>query len=147
MKRLREQLMPQGLGALGLAFRQLCERLSAQGLFAAERKRKLPRFPRRIALITSPTGAAVRDMLQVITRRWNAADIVIVPVAVQGDTAAETPVLAKSLLRRIVGVGEDQDKAGHRLECRRRCPADGARPKDNGVFATPDSPPSHEESL
>ena len=69
------------------------------------------------------------------------------PTPKQGDTAAETPVLAKSLLRRIVGVGEDQDKAGHRLECRRRCPADGARPKDNGVFATPDSPPSHEESL
>src|SRR4029077_12643323 len=74
-----EQLLPQGLGALELAFRQLCEKLSAQGLFAAERKRKLPRFPRRIALVTSPTGAAVRDMLQVISRRCAAADIVIVP--------------------------------------------------------------------
>ena len=83
-----EQLLPQGIGALELAFRQLCEKLSAEGLFARERKRALPRFPRRIALVTSPTGAAVRDMLQVITRRWTAARIVIVPVAVQGDGAA-----------------------------------------------------------
>src|SRR5579859_1423417 len=82
-----EQLMPQGLGALELAFRQLCEKLSAEGLFDVERKRKLPRFPRRIALVTSPTGAAVRDMLQVITRRWPATSIVIVPVAVQGEGA------------------------------------------------------------
>jgi exodeoxyribonuclease VII large subunit len=83
-----EQLLPQGIGALELAFRQLCEKLSAEGLFARERKRAIPRFPRRIALVTSPTGAAVRDMLQVITRRWAAARIVIVPVAVQGDEAA-----------------------------------------------------------
>jgi exodeoxyribonuclease VII large subunit len=83
-----EQLLPQGIGALELAFRQLCEKLSAEGLFARERKRAIPRFPRRIALVTSPTGAAVRDMLQVITRRWSAARVVIVPVAVQGEGAA-----------------------------------------------------------
>ena len=83
-----EQLMPQGVGALELAFRQLCDKLKAEGLFGPERKRPIPQFPRRIALITSPTGAAVRDMLQVITRRWQAADIVIVPVAVQGEGAA-----------------------------------------------------------
>lgn len=83
-----EQLMPQGLGALELAFRQMCEKLSAQGLFATLRKRPLPRFPRRIALVTSPSSAAVRDMLQIINRRWRAADIVIVPVAVQGEGAA-----------------------------------------------------------
>jgi exodeoxyribonuclease VII large subunit len=82
-----EQLVPQGLGALELAFRQLQEKLAAAGLFDAERKRPLPRFPRRIALITSPTSAAVRDMLQVITRRWPATDIVILPVAVQGEGA------------------------------------------------------------
>jgi exodeoxyribonuclease VII large subunit len=81
--------MPQGVGALELAFRQLSEKLAAQGLFAAERKRPIPRFPQRIALVTSPTGAAVRDMLQVITRRWPSADIVIVPVAVQGEGAAQ----------------------------------------------------------
>lgn len=83
-----EQLLPQGIGALELAFRQLCEKLSAEGLFASERKRAIPRFPRRIALVTSPTGAAVRDMVQVITRRWTSARVVIVPVAVQGDGAA-----------------------------------------------------------
>jgi len=90
-----EQLMPQGVGALELAFRQLCEKLAAQGLFAAERKRPIPRFPKRIALVTSPTGAAVRDMLQVITRRWPGANVVIVPVAVQGEAAA--PQIADAL--------------------------------------------------
>jgi exodeoxyribonuclease VII large subunit len=84
-----EQLMPQGLGSLELAFRQMCEKLQTEGLFAPERKRPIPKFPNRIALITSSTGAAVRDMLQIITRRWQAADIVIVPVAVQGEGAAE----------------------------------------------------------
>lgn len=84
-----EELLPHGLGPLELAFRQLHDRLEQEGLFAPERKRPLPRFPQRIALVTSPQGAAVRDMLQVITRRWPAAQIVIVPVPVQGDGAAE----------------------------------------------------------
>jgi exodeoxyribonuclease VII large subunit len=83
-----EQLQPKGIGPLELAFRQLQQKLAAEGLFDAERKRPIPRFPRRIALITSPTGAAVRDMIQVMTRRWPRADIVVVPVAVQGDLAA-----------------------------------------------------------
>jgi exodeoxyribonuclease VII large subunit len=96
-----EQLLPQGVGALELAFRQLCEKLSAEGLFAAERKRKLPRFPRRIALVSSPTGAAVRDMLQVITRRWRGTDIVIVPVAVQGEGAAGQIAAALRSVHRI----------------------------------------------
>jgi exodeoxyribonuclease VII large subunit len=96
-----EQLLPHGVGALELAFRQLCEKLSAEGLFAAERKRKLPRFPRRIALVTSPSGAAVRDMLQVITRRWQATDIVIVPVAVQGEGAAEQIAAALRSVHRL----------------------------------------------
>ena len=82
-----EQLIPQGLGALELAFRQLHDKLAAEGLFDPARKRPLPRFPRRIALVTSPTSAAVRDMLQVITRRWQQSDIVIVPVPVQGAGA------------------------------------------------------------
>ena len=84
-----KQLTPKGVGALELAFRQLQERLSAEGLFDAERKQPIPRFPRRIALVTSPTGAAVRDMLQVITRRWPAVEIVLLPVRVQGAGAAE----------------------------------------------------------
>ncbi len=84
-----EQLIPQGLGPLELAFRQLHDKLEAEGLFDPERKRPLPRFPRTIALVTSPTSAAVRDMLQVITRRWQQSNIVIVPVPVQGEGAAE----------------------------------------------------------
>lgn len=83
-----EQLQPKGIGPLELAFRQLQQKLASEGLFAAERKRPLPAFPRRIALITSPTGAAVHDMIQVITRRSPRANIVIVPVAVQGTGAA-----------------------------------------------------------
>jgi len=83
-----EQLQPKGIGPLELAFRQLQQKLAAEGLFAPERKRPLPQFPRRIALVTSPSGAAVRDMIQVMTRRWPRANIIVVPVAVQGDQAA-----------------------------------------------------------
>jgi exodeoxyribonuclease VII large subunit len=90
-----ERLIPQGIGPLELAFRQRYEKLAAEGLFAEDRKRALPRFPRRIALVTSPTGAAVRDLLQVITRRWPACDLVIVPVPVQGEQAA--PAIAAGL--------------------------------------------------
>ena len=90
-----EQLIPQGVGALELAFRQLQEKLAAEGLFDPERKRPLPLFPRRIALITSPTSAAVRDLLQVIVRRWQAVNVVIMPVPVQGEGAAEE--IAKAL--------------------------------------------------
>lgn len=82
------RLFPQGMGSLELALRELKEKLAAEGLFDPARKRPLPRLPRRIALVTSPHGAAVKDMLQVITRRWPAVDVVIVPVAVQGDGAA-----------------------------------------------------------
>lgn len=84
-----EQILPQGVGALELAFRQMQEKLAAEGLFDADHKQPIPQFPRKIALVTSPTSAAVRDMLQVITRRWKAVDLVIVPVAVQGEGAAE----------------------------------------------------------
>jgi exodeoxyribonuclease VII large subunit len=92
-----ERLVPQGIGPLELAFRQRYDKLATEGLFAQERKRPLPRFPRRIALVTSPTGAAVRDLLQVITRRWPACDLVIVPVPVQGQQAA--PEIALGLRR------------------------------------------------
>ena len=97
-------LQPQGTGPLELAFRQLRERLEAEGLFDASRKRPIPRIPRRIALVTSPTGAAVRDLIQVITRRWPPADIVIVPVRVQGDGAAEEIARALGLVHRIPNV-------------------------------------------
>ncbi|WP_020467155.1 exodeoxyribonuclease VII large subunit, partial [Singulisphaera acidiphila] len=66
------KIEPEGIGALELAFRQTVARLAAEGLFDPERKRPLPRFPRRIVVVTSPSGAAVRDLLQVISRRWRA---------------------------------------------------------------------------
>src|SRR5439155_26753573 len=65
-----EVLEPQGFGALQLAFEQLKKKLAAEGLFAAERKRPLPRFPRRIGIVTSPRGAAIADMLQILSRRF-----------------------------------------------------------------------------
>ena len=98
------QLIPQGVGALELAFRQMHAKLEAEGLFNPTRKRPIPRFPKRIALVTSPTGAAVRDMIQVITRRWQAADIIIVPVKVQGDGAAEEIATALRNVHRLSDV-------------------------------------------
>ena len=92
---IAEQLEPQGIGALELAFRQLQRKLEAEGLFDQDRKRPWPLFPKRIALITSPSGAAVRDMLQVISRRWPRANVIIVPVPVQGAEAA--PQIANAL--------------------------------------------------
>lgn len=99
-----EELVPRGLGALELAFRQLQAKLAAEGLFDPARKRPLPKFPKRIALVTSPTGAAVRDMLQVMTRRWCGVDIVIVPVPVQGAGAAAEIAAALRDVHRIPGV-------------------------------------------
>lgn len=99
-----EEMVPQGVGALELAFRQLREKLEAEGLFALDHKRPLPRFPRRIALVTSPTGAAVRDLLQVMTRRWPRADIVLLPVAVQGKGAAQQIAEALRTVPRIPDV-------------------------------------------
>ena len=84
-----ELLEPRGLGALQLAFEQLKERLSGEGLFDAGRKRPLPRFPRKIGIVTSPTGAAIRDMLRVIGRRFGEIHIVIAPARVQGEGAAQ----------------------------------------------------------
>lgn len=90
-----QKAFPQGMGALELALRQLKEKLEAAGLFDPDRKRPIPRIPNRIALVTSPTSAAVKDMIHVITRRWPSADIVVVPVAVQGSNAA--PEIADAL--------------------------------------------------
>jgi len=80
---------PLGVGALQLALRKLHQRLAAEGLFDAVRKRPLPRFPRRIAFVTSPTGAAVRDFLEVLRRRWRGVQVLIIPAKVQGEGAAQ----------------------------------------------------------
>jgi exodeoxyribonuclease VII large subunit len=79
----------QGVGALQIQFEKLKQKLAAEGLFAPERKRALPRFPQRIGLVTSPTGAAIRDVLHVIGRRNPALEIILAPARVQGDGAAK----------------------------------------------------------
>jgi len=96
-----EQMFPQGMGALEMAFQQLREKLFSLGYFESRRKKPLPRMPRRIALVTSPTGAAVRDMLQVLVGRWPAAEVVVFPVRVQGDGAAAEIAAAVTHLNRL----------------------------------------------
>jgi exodeoxyribonuclease VII large subunit len=80
---------PVGLGGLQLAFRQLHQRLAAEGLFAAERKRPLPLLPQRIGVITSPSGAAIRDFLRALEQRWSTPQVVLIPARVQGAGASE----------------------------------------------------------
>ena len=91
------QLEPRGVGALQLAFEQLRKRLAAAGLFDPERKRPIPTFPRRLGLVTSPTSAAIRDVLQVASRRFPATPILIAPTLVQGDSAPDQ--IAQALAR------------------------------------------------
>ncbi len=83
-----EHLEPQGYGALQLAFEQLKKQLSSEGLFDDERKRPLPSLPRRIGIVTSPTGAAIADMLRILERRFDGLHILLYPAQVQGDDAA-----------------------------------------------------------
>lgn len=82
-----KKIEPQGVGSQQLALKQLHAKLAAEGLFDAERKRPLPRLPKRIGVVTSPTGAAIRDFLQVVSRRWPNLEILILPSRVQGDGA------------------------------------------------------------
>ena len=84
-----EHLEPAGAGALQLAFEQLKQRLQEEGLFAEESKQALPAFPRNIGVITSPTGAAVRDIIHVLGRRYPGAGVIVYPVPVQGEGAAQ----------------------------------------------------------
>src|SRR6266403_2372304 len=82
-----EFMEPQGAGALQLAFEQLKARLQAEGLFEASRKKPIPPLPQRIGIITSPQGAALRDILNILARRHHSANVLIYPVQVQGDSA------------------------------------------------------------
>ena len=95
---LVEYLEPVGVGALQLAFEQLKRRLDAEGLFDLDRKRPLPMLPRSIGVVTSPTGAAVRDILRVLKRRNEAVSVMIAPARVQGDGAGQEIARAIELL-------------------------------------------------
>ena len=82
-----DMVEPKGIGALQLAFEQLKERLAAEGLFDQDRKKSIPAFPRTVGVVTSLTGAAIRDILAVLRRRWPTLHILIAPVQVQGESA------------------------------------------------------------
>src|SRR5678815_2017550 len=90
-----EALDPVGAGALQIAFEQLRDRLKAEGLFAKELKRPLPVFPRRVGIVTSPTGAAIRDILNVISRRTRTVHVLFSPAKVQGESAG--PDIARAI--------------------------------------------------
>lgn len=96
-----ERIEPQGVGALELAFRQLKEKLEKEGLFREERKRPVPRFPKTVGVITSPTGAVIQDILNVVNRRFCGTHILLFPVRVQGDGAREEIARAIEEMNRL----------------------------------------------
>ncbi|RLB32513.1 MAG: exodeoxyribonuclease VII large subunit, partial [Deltaproteobacteria bacterium] len=99
-----DYLEPLGVGALALAFEQLKKKLAAQGIFDEKVKKPLPFLPQKVAVITSPTGAAIRDFLKIIHRRFANIEIIIVPVKVQGDQAAAEIVEAIEIVNRELDV-------------------------------------------
>lgn len=107
-----EEIQPDGIGALYVAFEQIKKRLEAEGLFAPERKKPIPRIPSRVGIITSPTGAAIHDMINVMGRRFPLAELVLYPALVQGEGAPRTLIAgieyfnsAKSVDVIIIGRG------------------------------------------
>jgi exodeoxyribonuclease VII large subunit len=92
---------PKGIGALQLAFEQLKERLAMEGLFDQDRKKSIPTFPRAVGVVTSLTGAAIRDILAVLRRRWPALHILIAPVQVQGESAGWQIAAALAALNQL----------------------------------------------
>lgn len=98
------QMEPDGIGSLYLAYEQLKEKLEKEGLFAKEMKQVIPRYPRAIGVITSPTGAAIRDIITTLRRRHPAAHILIHPVSVQGTQAAPSIVNAIQVMNELRAV-------------------------------------------
>lgn len=99
-----EHIEPSGVGALQLAFEQLKKKLAAEGLFDASRKKPLPVLPRRIGVVTSPRGAAVRDIIRILRRRFPNLHLIVYPVRVQGDGAAAEIVAALKYFDRLQSV-------------------------------------------
>ena len=96
-----QRMMPQGVGPLQLAFQQLHQKLAREGLFAPERKRRLPRFPKHIGFVTSPSGAAVFDFLEAARSRWSDFVMTLIPARVQGEGAAAEIVSGIELAARL----------------------------------------------
>lgn len=120
----------QGVGALQVAFEKLKAKLTAGGLFATDRKRPLPAYPQRIGLVTSPTGAAIRDVLHVIHRRNPGLEIVFVPCRVQGDGAAGEIAAAIQLLNEFNAGSGGRDSVPTAAGSPSRLPATGTRGLD-----------------
>lgn len=99
-----ERMEPRGKGALQLAFEQLKERLAKEGLFDEERKKSLPLLPRRLGIVTSPSGAAIRDMCQVLHRRYPNLEVLVYPAQVQGDLARAEIAKGVQVLNRLGGI-------------------------------------------
>ena len=95
------QMQPLGEGAMQLALRQLQQRLTAEGLFDPAHKKILPAIPERVAFVTSPTGAAIRDFLEVLRRRWPAVHVMVIPARVQGEGAADEIVRGITLANQL----------------------------------------------
>jgi exodeoxyribonuclease VII large subunit len=99
-----DRVEPKGIGALQLAFEQLKERLAAEGLFDQDRKKSIPAFPRTVGVVTSLTGAAIRDIRAVLQRRWPTLHILIAPVQVQGESAGQQIAEALTALNNLGSV-------------------------------------------
>lgn len=98
-----EDIMPAGNGSIALAFEQIKKKLAAEGMFDAENKRPIPSFPKRIAVVTSDTGAAVQDIMNILGRRYPLCEIILCPVAVQGEAAVPDMIDA---LKRIYSLSD-----------------------------------------
>lgn len=99
-----EEMEPDGIGALYIAFEQMKQKLAARGLFDEGRKRAIPRIPRVVGIITSPTGAAVQDMLNIMRRRWSGVQIILAPVLVQGESAPGEIARAIGRMNQVGGI-------------------------------------------
>ncbi len=99
-----EQMLPVGEGDLAREFERIKARLEAKGLFDPQNKRPLPKFPKKIAVVTSETGAAVRDILNILSRRWPVAEVIMCPVSVQGAAAVPEMLDALDRIYRLNGI-------------------------------------------
>jgi exodeoxyribonuclease VII large subunit len=140
-----ERLQPEGLGALFIAFEKLRKKLEAEGLFAEARKRPIPKFPKVVGLVTSPTGAAIQDILRVSRTRWPNTKILLAPASVQGDAAPREVIAGLALLNKVAaqeninviiiarGGGSPEDLAAFNDEAMARAIAASGIPVVTGI--------------